>query len=1340
MLRFSLALLCVTWCLCADAMTPPDENAESMEGSMAFEDFDSYGDTCPLANDGFAVEEYPMGRKHLANRGDKPAWAFREEWPQIAGREQVDECEFSFRFLFGGEKRELQARLATMAEGKPVFHAVTIRADRIALSGPAGGWGASQQALLADLGIAPLLGRTWYRCRIESRAGFVRVWMEDRGEWVKVAENTAPLAAATGINLSVHPGTQVGSLRLRRLPPLQQAPTELRVTIPADADTASLAFSVGQAPTARLSLHHEDGTSTTITPVIRADTMTTSLERDGKLVREKLSLPDAMIDFQGLKLTYHSRPYARRYTDEQAASLQRNWERFPAASQRIIHWEFRLDGEGAQLWLDGRYGGRLESPSRLREVVVQLPSNSSAGESRVWKRVDAESAYLPLDVAFVAKPGALTDARVSLSPGALPVEGVPMIVVDGANHADVSVVKEMKGSWALEADEFLARGAFDGMPEALQFSVPLAHWRRAWILCAAELDPSKDAMLTASLSRSAVSGRGDAIAATTVTLPRGEEAAPATTRRVGTVTYATANGEVSVPLWLVEVPLDLGRILDLLDPAPDPRATLKIGPYLDFTLMGKPDRAYQQLDRRHKPDPLSTSGVHVFGLTLERAPVAFRLTASQPGNIFHNDESPMTTAWLQAEVGGTYALTWEIQDEQGKTIATEQRQVNLASGEEAPIEIALAMPNPGWYGITFTVLDTQGKTILTHEAAFALLGRDRREAGYDSPYGTWWFGGAHYGSDDIAIAGPMLHKAGLRRTTFGWSKAGEAEMAPWTVGLNQMGRGFNLNDLQNFDAASQREEKRIKELIARFPHCSYVLVYHESYNNAVPPELRDAAAPEAGEREQQMVALGNLAGAFYREKFPQLKLVWGNSSASAAIIAMLLRHGLDPSYIDYIGIETPGQTAPPEVLWEGATQGMWLAREAARKLGHDLPLTGCYEYTARSERDLGPRRQAEWIARDILLGLAYRFPTVSPAILHDVGNAYYNTLWGAGGLAKRAPLYYPKPAYVAVATLTTQLDGVTLRRELPTGSATVYGLEFDRRGESVYALWTVRGEATLALVAGDDSPMTQVDMYGRESILPDGQPLRVSTSPCYLVTKGPLRSVEVIERTYPADQPRPDFRIANAMDDASQWKIGAGNRSLDAVERHYLPWRTAGEFDLRQVVDEEKGACLELEMKAPPNPSLSPLVGEYTVLRLKEPVALEGSPHTLGVWVKGNSNWGKVMWEIIDGEGEIWRSSGTGGWGCDILDWPAETAVNFDGWAFLRMPLSESSPDRTINPGGVVSQWICEAGGNKRIDFPIRLSALAVTMYRHAVVLTEMQPLEKLTLRFRDSGTQDFEP
>jgi hypothetical protein len=122
-------------------------------------------------------------------------------------------------------------------------------------------------------------------------------------------------------------------------------------------------------------------------------------------------------------------------------------------------------------------------------------------------------------------------------------------------------------------------------------------------------------------------------------------------------------------------------------------------------------------------------------------------------------------------------------------------------------------------------------------------------------------------------------------------------------------------------------------------------------------------------KSRKRVAVATQATRLYRETFPELEIIIGNTSSSAAIIASLLRHGFDTSLVDFIGIETAaGQTGMPERLWQGGPQGAYLSRELTRRFGHDLLVTGCYEYTSHCDRHPGVQRRAEFYVRDALDG------------------------------------------------------------------------------------------------------------------------------------------------------------------------------------------------------------------------------------------------------------------------------------------------------------------------------------------------------------------------------------
>lgn len=1094
------------------------------------------------------------------------------------------------------------------------------------------------------------------------------------------------------------------------------------------ADTAEAEFRVGASEKTAVMFKFADGKAQTLLGAVKSDTLKRTVEKDGKKTPEMVPMADGLIEFTGagLRFQYHSRPYLARYTETQQEDLAKVWDMLPAASQCWVPLEVRADAARAELWLEGRYCGRIASQSRLVEVSFELETGGAVRGERSFTRANSDM-FLPLDVSRIARPGVMKTASVSLKPGPQQVKGAPIVVADGAGNADVGEAKLMQGLRALETNENTSRTSLDGMKESLHFSVPQAFYRRAWVLCAVEADAKKDAVLTTRLTRFGVWGRGGAIADTTLTLPRGDEKPGNGIEQVGSVEYTAADQQkTTAPLYLVRVDFKMGDIVDLLAETNDQYAAMKIGPYLDFEFLGKMGGLQLQQDRRRMPLATSTSAVHVFGVTLEKSPVELRLKQSQPGNIFHNDEVPETTVSLRAVQPTKCVLRWEISDVNGKSLATQEKRVTLDSiGSESNITMPLAMPQVGWYGLRISVHDDRGAPLLRHEAAFALLGKDTRQAGYESPFGTWWFNGVHYTTRDPAIAGPMLFKAGMRRTTFNWTKDSEADLAPWKISLNQIRWPFRLVDLKDWPAAEARAEKEITELLRRFPHCQYVDLFHESYDpRTYPPELygdKYVAMDEAlAKREDELFELGLRGAKFLRAKFPQLKIIAGNSGGSIGMIAVMLRRGFPRELIDYLGSETTGQTFAPEKLSPHTSGGIWLMSETARLFGYDIPLSGCFEFTYRAERDLGPQRHAEWYARDVMMGLAHRFPTISPAVIEDTDNAYYDAMWGGCGLCQRSPLHYPKPAYVAQATLTKVLDSATLARQWDTGSSSAHVLEFTRGSEHIYAVWTQRGECEMQVELPTNRTLTLIGFYGvqRQTASHDNRlAIAASSAVSYFTSPVAVKSITAGTRRFPQQQPPPGTQIVARMDNVADWQLVANDTPLTTRLRR------PGKFTLRQQSDAEQGACLEVTLQK--EGELPAVVAEYTALKLKQPALIPGRPHSIGMWVKGDSSWGRIMWEIEDAKGERFRSSG----GLDGGDWGNYSALDFDDWCFMSFPLTNDSPLVHVEPGPGSKQW--ESNGDGRLDYPLKLSGIYVITHRQSLNLTKMMPVTQ-SLRFQN--------
>jgi hypothetical protein len=273
-------------------------------------------------------------------------------------------------------------------------------------------------------------------------------------------------------------------------------------------------------------------------------------------------------------------------------------------------------------------------------------------------------------------------------------------------------------------------------------------------------------------------------------------------------------------------------------------------------------------------------------------------------------------------------------------------------------------------------------------------------------------------------------------------------------------------------------------------------------------------------------------------------------------------------------------------------------------------------------------------------------------------------------------------------------------------------------------VWTARGEAGLRLSFPKDAAPTIVGFYGHPA--PMGRPsksfdVRCGTAPVYVVTPVTCQSIEIRDRRFAP--PPNSFQVVDPLDDLATWSMEPGDDRLAQPTSRGLPIRVAGDFALTQVDDDERGQCLQLELQR--QGQLPDIVGEYTRLRRVHTQPAPGSPTAVGVWVKGDSGWGKIIFEIEDAAGALWLTDGV--W----HDWPGDLAICHDGWRFMSYPIDGNTTVRNISPG---ARWTSTSATKKDgIQFPIKLVGLSVVMNRKALDLTEMKEAAGV-LRFRDLG------
>ena len=112
----------------------------------------------------------------------------------------------------------------------------------------------------------------------------------------------------------------------------------------------------------------------------------------------------------------------------------------------------------------------------------------------------------------------------------------------------------------------------------------------------------------------------------------------------------------------------------------------------------------------------------------------------------------------------------------------------------------------------------------------------------------------------------------------------------------------------------------------------------------------------------------------------------------------------------------------------------------------------------------------------------------------------------------------------------------------------------------------------------------------------------------------------------------------------------------------------------------------------------------------------------------------QALWgfEIEDADGEVFRNQSTGsGWGCDVLDWPGNLAVGFDGWSFVYTTLHRATDAFVaVSPGGLDEQWV-SCGGDRVMRPPFKLRAITVEMNRTKLNLLGFEPTDPPAIRIR---------
>lgn len=852
-------------------------------------------------------------------------------------------------------------------------------------------------------------------------------------------------------------------------------------------------------------------------------------------------------------------------------------------------------------------------------------------------------------------------------------------------------------------------------------NIPNRPYRRAWLLAATDGEPASIPRLTLRVVKPHAGWPIDAVAEVpafdATPVPGGARPLP-----------VKAPDGSERRLWLVPVELDSQRI------AREYRH--------EETMMVELTQA--TLPYRSTPDPAnfswfqggSPSGVRLFGLTFEEAPLAMTATGNRPGNAYVLPDTPVWEVTLanHTDAGQRGRLVVAVEEE-----AQAPLDVELLPREVRTIRLPLAPTRFGLHHVASRFTHTGGD-VLVDAGTFVQLPLDtRRTTEKNSRWGLWtWYGG-HGTNPDLDENAYLLRAAGARgagpggggdrytlRRTWG--------LAPRPAGISYRAPEWLYTDPDNAEkiAAFQREMvDKAKKLLEDSPDSPYLAFFVEDVAD-IPlmfgeyPHYLGESGTESWTPEQKRLYEGRfkaakLAFEALRKEVPQARLSLGWTHPQFQI--PLLRMGFPAELFDIIGIDFPTFMRMPEMpLRDISPNRMWLLQQEMKRLGYaDKPVVHHETYFPTSHTlALGHRTSADYFVRFGALAIQLGSEKLANCFsLHDCAGYWGSQHYGSIGIVGRAPMYNPKEAFAAYATMTRLLDMVKPNGYLPTGSLTSYCLAFlnqdtTRPYAHVHTLWTVRGERPVTLTFAPGETAVRIDENGNawpiELTAENQATLTLTPTPFWITTTQPIQAAAVGDPVHREAPQGPTRELATFH---AGWKLAAAPYTRLESNNPVLAPFAAGPMALETV---DFGGRPALQVALRETPESRPTVDWYGVLEPAAPLAIAGQARALGLYVKGASSWGRVIYEIEDAKGERWLSTGApNNWNGD--DSAQRSYFNFDGARYVEFPLPRSAPYDSYRDYENV-WWGHDQEGI--VDLPIKLTKVVITHRTHHVYVNEL--------------------
>ncbi|MDO8587933.1 MAG: hypothetical protein Q7T82_12965 [Armatimonadota bacterium] len=1062
------------------------------------------------------------------------------------------------------------------------------------------------------------------------------------------------------------------------------------------------------------------------------------------------------------------------YPDRLRKLLEHEMTSYPGLAERWLSVRFVLHSETCEIYINDILVRTLTNADEkfADSGALQLAMSSNVQLLSITSRpVTNDALFQPVRIdsrlnAMRIDGASVLHETLPRPNGNAQISGVPFVFPEpdrrGNDHIDLGVSwlqsGYMEGDFPPQDDLLGGRwfGPLRENPTRIQFQIPTGRYNALHLVCAADGERDSVPVITAQFFHPG-SGRPESFSTRVPLLT----AKSAQAMRLPVKLDNSTSGS----LYLVTIPVDPGAL-----------AAFEGFDTLDVEIT-KDVRYY-----RCYPDPCEfsvhaaglPSSVHVYAMTLERPAVSVDLRPDAPEHVWVAPGSPSYTVRLHnlTDKPRRAQLTVATGDYYAKEKTSQSVAVEIPAGGDATRQFTLKLKRYGYHDVRLIVKDADN--VWTEQRSLAYLHADTRErgdwqSGRGPIFGCW--AATFHGYPPLEEQFRVMAAAGVEAAVAALPEPNklfeDLKMTSFMLANSDI---WITNDLMKYlDKPEEAEDFLLRSFRGQIGQpsayskpelfCFFAEPSLGQITCGIPPDYygEDYKLSQSEQDRLDTYAKAFLLGApIIKKHWPNAKflLPWGDPIFP---VYFLRTNKEVRDMVSGVGVDIPAFERLAETqIHQLAIHRCYMMREEFRKAGIKNPIFAMMEgpAVAAHPSSLTLKENADNSVRLHLLLYAEGIDQLFGGWGYECNDYYGEQHYGTGGDFNRTPFNTPRPVYAAMAAMTRHINRKNLDKWLPTGSLSVYALQFKhyRTGELTHVFWTVRGKRPVTLTVPANAAVTLYDQMDNATPLQvrnSKVTFTIDQSPCYVegltgdqkVTLGTpdhsdARPAPAYVKAKPAPKswsastfplmspssrppvPQVSRKLGNVGD--GTWKLSAVEDQTYANNSYLMVARFPGKMSSSIAKAPPAQGARALAVHLGKQAKARKVMPYYTTLRPARPIVIPGKASHIGLWARGASDWGRVVYCLRDAKGERWISIGTkNDWNCD--DTYSASFFCFDGWRYLRFELPGNSPYDQYRELGT-TWWGHFGKGDGLVDLPLKLEKIIVERRTHAMYVNDPQP------------------